>query len=376
MNHQIPLSAKPIQLYNTYTGAQNGPILFGSEAASSPNASAHELWLQKEYGGRITYFSGSPWEDANTWLKRFLDLIKVKEWTKKPLKIKFAFRSLLTGVAAKWWDAKNLDEIGWENIQELFKETYIKSNINQLENSLINRRQEIGELVESYIYDIENLINQIDPAMKSRQQLMHLKRGLRPYYAEYLVKKNPNSFEKAVEILKEAARVERELTIHRTQQNTLDIQYLEEKPKKYGKHQVAKEMMESDTGIDKKMQVNNLEEKKIQEIVKQVFEEIKKTEEEVKPYKRKFIHIFDQEKSRNNGFNPNKEKFPNGRRQRITQYRTVEGIPICKNCLKAGHIERFCWSKSKQRKTEKVNEEPKQEIIKNNGNPQSNVQNP
>jgi len=54
-------------------------------------------------------------------------------------------------------------------------------------------------------------------------------------------------------------------------------------------------------------------------------------------YLRKNLPCWDQQRT------PPKANFKLGSKQlSMTQYRTVEGLPICHNCLKVGHYARVC----------------------------------
>ncbi|KAK9700897.1 Retrotransposon gag protein [Popillia japonica] len=144
------------------------------------------------------------------------------------------FANYLKGSAANWFRtfAKRNPEADWNHTVREFKIKFIgPSYQDDLEYSLIGKRQLSNQGIREFFYEIIDLCDEVDPEMSENTIMRRVIAGLLPYYRHMINISRPKSLGDLEEVIDSIAETERTGTTYTAQ----------ETPKNNGKAVVQKE---------------------------------------------------------------------------------------------------------------------------------------
>jgi len=305
-------------------------ITVGSKASYSNGV---KIWQPDQKGiGRLEMFSGYPAEDAKRWIEKFKELATVNKWNTLDVK-KVQMAGLLEGVAKGWWEAREMfNKVTWNEIEQAFLAHFDQQQGGHLFHLINSRVQGPNEAVAGYIFELEILFKRLGGNLPESQKIQYLVKGLLPYLQEHLLRKSPFpvAFAEATKMVLDKERTEMLLNLHRSTKLNLTMN----SSQRDLETEVAKRVSEEIKEIKGVMQTFMQEMKESQKNVKQQLCLIQ--EDQAEPV-------------------------------RMKQYRTTEGLPICKNCQRIGHEMAECWKKYPHLKKEFYNDRKRKFDKKNEG---------
>jgi len=310
-----------LPVYPILNGSEPNMIPFGypspitdSTTQSLPNLSQ----LAPTLGGNLEVFSRD-YRHPTAWIQEFGKTAPANNWTEDQKGVQFA--TDISGSAKNRFDANNAQQM-----TSAFNNNISADSIHHY-SLLYNRRQIPGESIDSYGYDIKQLIRRVNPNMAEGDKLNYFIRGLLPQFQEFVIKKRPNTFNSAFASAKNKESLDRNLS-HYSAMNSIHsggMVPLNTLPGNFLPNTSVTSFMPIMPTLTTSVtptiptvsptEFNDLK-SEIKELRKTIQERTKRTrdEEPRRPYK---LNKISQEGS---------------------------GIrPICRHCKKVGHMEKSCW---------------------------------
>lgn len=289
--------------------------------------------------GTLEPFYGTPFEDVRDWLERFTHIAHANDWSENIWIVQFG--SCMMGAAKSWWNSldRNIRE-EWQTMRDAFVEEFADRFRHFDYYKLISERvQGKNESALAYCWEMKRLMTKANPDMSERDQLNYLFGGLQPELKKELIKKNPQTWDGAVTIIREEESNLRQISSITQKENVLHMQMkvIEDKIVALeNKEKVGTTGVTSTNGEGRTTGT------------------IQMIEEDNRGPRSQFGNSFTRQ-----SVNENKKRFnqwrsrgefqrkdENFNKRTFRSYRTTDGVPICRFCLKMGHVESVCRTKN------------------------------
>ena len=274
-------------------------------------------------------FYGSNSMNVHDWLEEFDAITEVCGWT--PQRRLVYLPLYLKGDAAIWFRLNRNNFDGWQEVrQALIQEFAPPNDARAARMELRLRIQEPEETVQEYASSIRKLCYRINPEMLNHEIGSYFFEGLLPSLQDKL------------------ATVQ-DMNFANLKQQALLAEQVEKQRRKKNYSVPLKEtvmMMQSNENKELEDKINKLQ-NQIEVLTSMIQKQIPKQSD----WKKEETKSFER-------FKPEKPV--------LKSYRTVEGLPICRNCLKVGHISTMCWKNNKSTQGKSKDETRKEEKNKTN----------
>ena len=149
----------------------------------------------------LDQFSGAEEQDINVWIQDFEETVEAAggdSATKRKAVVLY-----LSGDAKKWYRLTEVVNDEWSTFREKLITAFTSAS-QQLKamTKLMNRKQGVNELAQSYFYDILALCSKFNPQMNETEKLLHLLRGVKPSLAQSIIMFNPKTMQDFLELAK------------------------------------------------------------------------------------------------------------------------------------------------------------------------------
>jgi hypothetical protein len=149
----------------------------------------------------LEQFTGAEEQDISVWIQDFEETVEAAGGdaeTKRKAVVLY-----LSGDAKKWYRLTKVEGEEWSTFRGKLVTAFTPAS-QQLKTltKLMNRKQGVNELVQSYFYDILALCSKLNPQMNEAEKLLHLLRGLKPSLAQNIIMFNPKTIQEFLELAK------------------------------------------------------------------------------------------------------------------------------------------------------------------------------
>ncbi|CAF1566645.1 unnamed protein product [Adineta ricciae] len=149
----------------------------------------------------LEQFTGAEDQDISVWIQDFEETIEAAggdSTTKRKAIVLY-----LSGDAKKWYRLTNVEDGEWSTFREKLVTAFTSAS-QQLKTltKLMNRKQGVNELAQSYFYDVLALCSKLNPQMNEAEKLLHLLRGVKPSLAQNIIMFSPKTIQEFLELAK------------------------------------------------------------------------------------------------------------------------------------------------------------------------------
>jgi hypothetical protein len=284
--------------------------------------------------GRMDLFSGSQLEDVDEFLGKF-DMWVAANHLDDVAKT-MALYSCLSGAARTWFDA--LDETqrtDYKTLRAALKTTFLRAGKQYiLFKQLIERKQAVNESLDFYAFAMKLLFKKANKDMTENERLIYFTQGLQPHLQAHVITQGCSTFEAAVE----AAR-KREAAL--IQIGTIQDLSVNSASTPTSQSDQASKLQQL---IDRIHALEQREDRPAQVDTLSLSGSNTSSQGQV-PFQGRGNYYGNQHCGNFRG--NHRGGFSRGRggqnfRVPMTNYRTAEGLVICRNCQRVGHISSGC----------------------------------
>lgn len=189
----------------TSTTASGGATGTGGTGATTGTGTASSTTMAKPLNVAVTpkSFGGEANENSREFMDSFKRAGTCNNWT--PAIASDQFPSYLRGTAAKWYKtwiatlkraagATGYTPPSWQDVQDQFAIAFSDGGmVVNAELKLDARKQQIDDTPESYVFEVLELCDAVDPNMTDARRVRFLLRGLREWYLNKIMPHDPTT---------------------------------------------------------------------------------------------------------------------------------------------------------------------------------------